>query len=323
MQRSARLFFGLAFLMLGVSGARADDSEDCFSTGSRNYLDPNFYEIGLQACSRLIASGRRTGPSLAAVYTARGDWKHKKGDLDAALLDLNESVRIDPKNHESYDYRADVHQKKRDWDRAIADYNTAIRLKPTYPAAHYSRGRVYEYKGDHERARSDYFAALALPAKDRIDRWAHMKANVSLCRAFKRSREFERAIDHCTKGIEVDPLADEAYSQRADTHADRGQYDRAIADYGKAIEISPKTASYYNARAWSYFKLGKASEGLPDAERSLELRPNDASTLDTRGHIFEALGRREEAIADFRRALSKDPEMQGSKDGLKRLGAQP
>jgi len=41
------------------------------------------------------------------------------------------------------------------------------------------------------------------------------------------------------------------------------------------------------------------------------------------GSIFEALGRREEAIADFRRALSKDPNMQGSKDGLKRLGVEP
>jgi tetratricopeptide (TPR) repeat protein len=45
--------------------------------------------------------------------------------------------------------------------------------------------------------------------------------------------------------------------------------------------------------------------------------------LDTRGHIFEALGRREEAIADFRRALAKAPDLQGSKDALKRLGASP
>jgi hypothetical protein len=42
-----------------------------------------------------------------------------------------------------------------------------------------------------------------------------------------------------------------------------------------------------------------------------------------RGHIFEALGRREEAIADFRRALAKAPDLQGSKDALKRLGASP
>ncbi len=73
----------------------------------------------------------------------------------------------------------------------------------------------------------------------------------------------------------------------------------------------------------SHFKAGKAAQGLPDSEKSLELRPNDPAILDTRGSIFEALGRREEAIADFRRALSKDPNIQSSKDGLKRLGVEP
>ena len=73
----------------------------------------------------------------------------------------------------------------------------------------------------------------------------------------------------------------------------------------------------------AYFKAGKAALGLPDAEKSLELSPNDPATLDKRGSSFEALGRREEGIADFRRALSKDPNMQGCKVGLKRLGIEP
>jgi len=97
----------------------------------------------------------------------------------------------------------------------------------------------------------------------------------------------------------------------------------AITDYTKAIELNPKYAKAYGNRAWAYFKAGKAAQGLPDAEKSLELRPDHANTLDTRGHIFEALGRREEAIADFRRALAKNANIQGSKDGLKRLGATP
>ena len=76
-------------------------------------------------------------------------------------------------------------------------------------------------------------------------------------------------------------------------------------------------------RAWAYFKADKAAQGLPDVEKSLQLLPDDPGALDTRGHIFEALGRREEAIADFRRALANAPDLQGSKDALKRLGASP
>jgi hypothetical protein len=42
-----------------------------------------------------------------------------------------------------------------------------------------------------------------------------------------------------------------------------------------------------------------------------------------RDQIFEALGSREEATADFRHALSKVPDLHETKDGLKRLGANP
>jgi tetratricopeptide (TPR) repeat protein len=62
---------------------------------------------------------------------------------------------------------------------------------------------------------------------------------------------------------------------------------------------------------------------LPDVNKSLKLRADDADTLDSRGHIFEAMGRHEEAIADFRRALTNNPDLQASKDALKRLGAGP
>jgi tetratricopeptide (TPR) repeat protein len=73
----------------------------------------------------------------------------------------------------------------------------------------------------------------------------------------------------------------------------------------------------------AYFVIGKAAQGLADAERSLQLRPNDAATRYTRGRILEALDRREDAIADFRRSLVINPNYQGSRDALKRLGVAP
>jgi Tfp pilus assembly protein PilF len=70
----------------------------------------------------------------------------------------------------------------------------------------------------------------------------------------------------------------------------------------------------------AYFTAGKPAQGLPDVEKSLELHPDDPDALETRGLIFEVLGRKEKAIADFRRALVVAPNLQSSKDALKRLG---
>jgi tetratricopeptide (TPR) repeat protein len=54
---------------------------------------------------------------------------------------------------------------------------------------------------------------------------------------------------------------------------------------------------------------------------ALQLLPDNSEILDARGHVLEALGRHKEAIADFRRVQAIDPEHQGSREALKRLGA--
>ena len=133
----------------------------------------------------------------------------------------------------------------------------------------------------------------------------------------------EAAIRACTEAIALNPRDAVSYVNRAFEYVGKGDYVRSIADYSRAIEIDPGRWDARQGRAWASFKAGKAAEGLGDADAALKLKPDWAPALDTRGHILEALGRREEAIADFRRALASEPRLQGSRDGLRRLGAAP
>ena len=50
----------------------------------------------------------------------------------------------------------------------------------------------------------------------------------------------DRAIDACSKAIEIDPKEGPAYATRGIAYARRSEFARAIADYTKAIEISNK-----------------------------------------------------------------------------------
>lgn len=152
----------------------------CFSIGNENYKDKDKFNPGLNACSRMINSGRYKNKALAAIYRARGSWKQKKGELDAALADYGISIRIEPNNVESYDYRADVYQQQGDLNRALADYDQATRIDPTYAAAYYSRGQIYEKKGDLDKARTEYNSAIAVPTINRIAQWAQDNARARL-----------------------------------------------------------------------------------------------------------------------------------------------
>jgi tetratricopeptide (TPR) repeat protein len=166
------------FSVLGITAARADDTELCYSSSSDDWKRESYFETALKACSRLISS--TSGNVQAAAYRARGYWKMRMGNLRPALEDLNTAVRKEPNNIEGYNYRADIYVKMDELDRALADYNMATRIDPTFPAAYFNRGYVYEKKGDKASAREEYLAALAVPAKNRLGEWAHEQARERL-----------------------------------------------------------------------------------------------------------------------------------------------
>ena len=86
----------------------------------------------MAACSAVIDAKRETGSKLAAAYCFRGHGLTEKRQLDAALSDLNESIRLDPTSACALTNRGRVYAFKRDLDRAIADYDEAIRIDPAF-----------------------------------------------------------------------------------------------------------------------------------------------------------------------------------------------
>jgi tetratricopeptide (TPR) repeat protein len=67
----------------------------------------------------------------SGTYNERGLAKEKKGDLDGAMADYNQAIKLNPKNALAYRCRGDIKQKKGDLDAAIADFNRAIQLGGT------------------------------------------------------------------------------------------------------------------------------------------------------------------------------------------------
>ncbi len=59
-----------------------------------------------------------------------GALRIEKGDLDLAIEDFNQAVRLNPKMAVAFDNRGLAWGRKKEYDKAIADYNEAIRLDP-------------------------------------------------------------------------------------------------------------------------------------------------------------------------------------------------
>jgi hypothetical protein len=81
---------------------------------------------------------------------------------------------------ESYHHRADAYSAKGDLDRAIADYSEAIRLDPQDPEPLTGRGMVYEKRADIAKARADYTAAMNAAQRSETERQAKIAARARL-----------------------------------------------------------------------------------------------------------------------------------------------
>ena len=89
-----------------------------------------------------------------------------KDDYDRAIADYTEMIRIDPTNANGYSGRC-RHQAfvGRNLQRALADCNEALRLNPKSDWALDCRGLTYLKLGQIEKALADYDASLTIDPK--------------------------------------------------------------------------------------------------------------------------------------------------------------
>jgi tetratricopeptide (TPR) repeat protein len=119
---------------------------------------------------RLIKDDNGTKTNNASTYFNRGKEHIKNKDYDSAIVDFNESIRINPNDASVYFYRGNAYLNKSDYSSAIVDYTLSIKIDPNDPSAYNNRGFAYESIGDKQRAYIDYQSAIQLDPNETMYR---------------------------------------------------------------------------------------------------------------------------------------------------------
>jgi tetratricopeptide (TPR) repeat protein len=117
-------------------------------------------EQRISSCTKVIESGREAPQTLALAFYVRGKAYAQKDQVDRAIQDFDEALRLDPDLPDAFRARGLAHANKGDSDRAIQDLDQAIRLNPNDTYAAYRRGVVYGNKGEYDRAIQDFDRAI-------------------------------------------------------------------------------------------------------------------------------------------------------------------
>jgi lipoprotein NlpI len=159
----------------------------------------------------------------------------RKGQLDRAIEDFDQAIRLNPNFAEAYVKRSIAHALKGQSDRAIEDLDQAIRLNPNYAQAFYNRGTAYDRKGQFDRAIEDFDQAIRLNPNN-------VAAFLDRGNEYRAQGDFDRAIADYSEGIRLDPRLTFVLLNRGVAYYYVGSLPKALADLNQASELNPKGA---------------------------------------------------------------------------------
>ncbi|MFI5454900.1 MAG: tetratricopeptide repeat protein [Isosphaerales bacterium] len=222
-----------------------------------------------------------------------------KPDVDRALADVNEAVRLDPHSVTALILRASIWADRKEYDRAIADYSEVIRHDPMVFPAYFGRAAVQGEKGDYDKAIADLDKVIGLDPR---------LPDSYLVRAvgWKHKKEYDKAIADLNEAIRLDPRSAAAYHDRGLLYSDKKQYDKAIADFSEAIRLEPAKASGYCNRGFAWKAEKEYDNAVADFTEAIRLDPRDSDAYCGRGWARQEKKDHAKALADFDQALRLD-----------------
>ena len=256
-----------------------------------------------------------------------------QGDIENALADCNQAIRLEPKNATAYEIRGTIWQQWDNEEKALTDWTTAIRLDPKQLMAHFYLARHWNSGRQLEKAISEYGKVLQIDPKfldvesrrgDLVELKAANDKTITECdqaiaadltdaNAYRRRGiawivrgERDKAIADWTAAIRLSPQDASAYKTRGSARLAAGQYDGAIDDWSKVIELQPDQPMAYTNRAYAWSKKGAIDKGARRFERGNSAEQLRCDGTQQSGVRLEEKGRYHQAIADYAEAIRRD-----------------
>lgn len=177
-------------------------------------------------------------------------------------------------------------------------YSEKLRVALSQPVGGEKAGAIRELIGEIENQNS--FSEEESPAQ-KVDRYS--SAGV----AYSELQEYEKAIQHHNKAIEIVNNIPAFYYNRANTYNKLGEYQKAIIDYKKAITLDPDNADYHCNLGYTYDDLEMYEEAIENYNKAIDINPYNTINLSCRAAAYVNMKEFDKAIADYNQAIELDP----------------
>lgn len=246
--------------------------------------------------------------SHAFVYLSRAWTYVNLGEYDRALNDFSEAIRLDPKHAQAYLSRGQLADSHNDYVAAIPDFTKAVALFKDGSQRDVARSSLISALVE----KGDYGTALEI-----ISGWFHEAPpnalhHVMLARIYHFKSDNEKALEHISEAIRLNPTLGTSYSTRASIYVSMGKYDLALADADKAIELMPDFVIFYSLRAQIHLFKNDHVRMADDCSHAIRIA--DKGPLDFSADIYalcaafyRGAGNYDQSLAYYNEALRLRP----------------
>jgi tetratricopeptide (TPR) repeat protein len=190
------------------------------------------------------------------------------GRLEAALEELDRSIRLDPGLPQVHRYRGMILWSAERWEEAAESFERAIRINPHAADAWVFLAGAHEQGGRPERALAVLDAALEEP---RLSDTARVLVNRALMLS-RRGRVGEALAD-LDRAVAARPRYHRAHFERAALLEELARYEEALEALDAAAPGYERDPEFHYRRGALLFRLDRRGEAARELERAVQLEP--------------------------------------------------
>ena len=224
------------------------------------------------------------------------DCQHSLGNLDSALIYVNDLIEIYPNYLFGYHSRGGMSMNLKKYNEAILDFNKVVELGSDISIGYDGRGLAKMNLGRYSEAIADFDKSLSIQPNNSFILCNRGTSKLDM-------NKYPEAIIDLDKAILLGHIMAHTYLSRGSAKTKMKHYEEAIKDYNLAIEIEPSNATAYVKRGFAKSEFKQYSKAIEDFDRGIKLDPNNALYYNNRAGIKLSFGLKEEAIRDYEQAV--------------------
>jgi tetratricopeptide (TPR) repeat protein len=225
----------------------------------------------LQTAAEFFSRAIGREPTPFAYVSRAVTWLHLR-EVDKALADAEEAVRLDPEFALAYCTRADARMAQGKYEEALPDLDRALQREPKLVVALGDRALAHRALEDFRAALDDLDAAIALDPSWQAS-WAASRRSIA------------------------ESLFEDAQKPRY-----KADHRQVIADMDKATETVPerRTARFYASRGWEHHMLHEHEKAVADLRKAIEMEPAELKYHSQLGSVYTIHQDFDQAITEYR-----------------------